>query len=103
MYVLDLPYEVLGVIFEHVFTKWTATMDLTCQLSAIPNIRILRACRMFHDIGSCKLKSAFSGEFIREDSRGCIKDPNLQPRTWYTWIIQNCKTLVINDAYYTSV
>ena len=103
MYLLDLPHELIITILEHVFEPWSATMDLTCQLGSIPNIRILRTCRFFNEYGGRVLRSAFTGKFVREDSRGCIKDPNLPPRAWYSWIMRNCKTLMINDAYYTSL
>ena len=49
MHLLDLPHEIVLLILQHLFEPWSATMDLTCQLGPIPNIKALRTCRLFHD------------------------------------------------------
>ena len=98
---VSLPIELIIHILQEVYVPWTATMSLTCQLAPIPNIALLRTCSLFnfHDITA--IHSAFSGEFVRHDRRGCIIDANLEPRKWYSWIMANTRTLNLHDAYFT--
>lgn len=96
-----LPNEILIKIIGHVFQPWSATIDITCQLQPIAHTRILRTCKLFHEIGTEAIKKSFTGEFIRHDRRGQIRNRDLKPVQWYQWIMQNTITLHMMDASFS--
>lgn len=98
---LDLPLEIVLQVLQHTFPPWSATMSITCELSPIPNTRILRTCHTFYKHGVLALQSSFTGEFIRHDRRGCIINTNLEPCKWYSWIMSHTRILHLHDAYFT--
>jgi len=93
-----LPPEIVTQFIQHVFPPWSAIVSLSCQLSPIPNISVLRTCRFFYIEGTKILKSSFSGEFIRHDSSGSMIFPDLEIRRWSLWIKENTRVLHIWDA-----